>query len=347
MALRRILSIVTFIIVSLLITSSAYANSPFTDISTDCEYYGAILDLYNRGIIIGNGDGLFRPDANLTKAEQDVMLTRAFSDDGVAWINASEEPITIAEFCLELLNRANYRPYLPSYNVIPEVQILRAASILCRPQYAWRYFDTTTYIKRIEAANAISRILSYDSLDMPSLSEKLRLEVHDVIPDQTIMLAEQTINDMLLYIARLPQNIIDQFYERGYKVTVDSNKVASSDTFRVAFIDYDDKEICINVDLNSSAILHEFGHFYEYYMNSDYKVVDNHIDEFEGLYLQSLLRDYAGLNQAEYFAEYFSLWFLESTNSPSKRTAMYKFGSKTFNWFRNLEAADWPMKTVE
>ncbi|QQR83512.1 S-layer homology domain-containing protein [Candidatus Peregrinibacteria bacterium] len=45
------------------------ATNPFPDVPSDHPYYQAILDLYSRRIVQGYGDGLFPPDATLSRAE--------------------------------------------------------------------------------------------------------------------------------------------------------------------------------------------------------------------------------------------------------------------------------------
>ncbi len=44
-------------------------NSPFTDINKDHPNYNAIINLFNRGIIEGYGDGSFKPDTLISRAE--------------------------------------------------------------------------------------------------------------------------------------------------------------------------------------------------------------------------------------------------------------------------------------
>lgn len=354
MIVKRLSFIIVIVVVSLFLASSAYADgSPFTDVPVDCEYYGAVLDLYDRGIIVGDEQGKFRPDANLTKAEQDKMFALAFKDAGIAWNDQNQDEVTVVSFYSELLRRAGYKPYLPSYKRISEDQLLRAASILCCPQYRYSYnhYDTAaTQVSRKEAVSAISRILSYDSLDMIALKDRLRVEVQESF-GRSKKLEEQQINDALLDVARLPRNIVDQFNECGYKVVFNDKKISeyrsNHNVNCTAYIDYVSKEICMNTYVEDYAILHEFGHFYNRNMDSKYMEKNNHMEEFEKLLANSLLSDYASTNRAEYFAEYFSLWFLGSIDLPAERMEMAKAGPETFKWFKELESAGWPMESVK
>ncbi|PIZ74387.1 hypothetical protein COY07_00820, partial [Candidatus Peregrinibacteria bacterium CG_4_10_14_0_2_um_filter_43_11] len=49
--------------------NKATAASPFPDVSSASPQYKAILDLYKRHVISGYGDGLFRPNSKITRAE--------------------------------------------------------------------------------------------------------------------------------------------------------------------------------------------------------------------------------------------------------------------------------------
>ncbi|MCH5212541.1 MAG: S-layer homology domain-containing protein [Oscillospiraceae bacterium] len=59
------------------LTASAYTTSSFADVSTDAWYFDAVETAYNLGIINGIEDGVFAPDALITRQDMAVMVTRA------------------------------------------------------------------------------------------------------------------------------------------------------------------------------------------------------------------------------------------------------------------------------
>ncbi len=51
-------------------------NSSFTDVDASNPYYTAIISLSDKGIIEGYGDGTFRPDSKITRAEAVTLINR-------------------------------------------------------------------------------------------------------------------------------------------------------------------------------------------------------------------------------------------------------------------------------
>ena len=59
------------------LSSAAYTTSSFNDVSTDAWYFDSVESAYNLGIITGVADGVFNPDALITRQDMAVMVARA------------------------------------------------------------------------------------------------------------------------------------------------------------------------------------------------------------------------------------------------------------------------------
>jgi len=66
---------------SLGLTESGAKGSPFADVSPDAWYAGAVRTALERGFFTGGHDGMFRPDAWITREELAVVVARALSFD--------------------------------------------------------------------------------------------------------------------------------------------------------------------------------------------------------------------------------------------------------------------------
>lgn len=59
-------------------TSSSAAENPFTDVSSSDWYYDYVMKAYKSGIVSGNGEGIFAPNASVTREEMAVMASRVY-----------------------------------------------------------------------------------------------------------------------------------------------------------------------------------------------------------------------------------------------------------------------------
>ena len=95
-AFKRISAIVISLamIMSCAFSSVTFAAADFNDVADNNQYYKAIYDLVDKGIINGydNGDGSFsfKPDGNITRAEFAKMI--AVADAPSTYIAAAVTP---------------------------------------------------------------------------------------------------------------------------------------------------------------------------------------------------------------------------------------------------------------
>lgn len=75
--MRSIKLVTLTLLIFILFTTQATANSSFKDISSSDWTYPAIAQLVNDQVIQGYGDGTFRPNAHVTRAQSAVFIGRA------------------------------------------------------------------------------------------------------------------------------------------------------------------------------------------------------------------------------------------------------------------------------
>ncbi|MBQ3426073.1 MAG: S-layer homology domain-containing protein [Clostridia bacterium] len=78
------------------LASNAYTTSSFRDVSTDAWYFEAVESAYNLGIITGVGEGIFAPNALITRQDMAVMVERAIDVAGKT-IEETAEAKTFAD----------------------------------------------------------------------------------------------------------------------------------------------------------------------------------------------------------------------------------------------------------
>ncbi len=78
------------------LTSDAFTTSSFNDVSTSDWYFNYVETAYNLGIINGVADGVFDPNANITRQDMCVMVVRAAEVSGKS-ISAVNEAKVFAD----------------------------------------------------------------------------------------------------------------------------------------------------------------------------------------------------------------------------------------------------------
>ena len=91
------------------LTASAYTTSSFSDVSTDAWYFDAVETAFNLGIINGVEDGVFAPNALITRQDMAVMVTRAAAaaDKTIAEVTGSHsfgDAYKISDYAVEAVD---------------------------------------------------------------------------------------------------------------------------------------------------------------------------------------------------------------------------------------------------
>ncbi|MCA1295218.1 S-layer homology domain-containing protein [Paenibacillus sp. alder61] len=127
--------------------SVAKKGSPFADISPDAWYAGAVRTALERGLFTGDHDGMFRPDAWITREELAVVVARALSfnarapQPNSAALGAFSDANTISAWAAEPVAK------------LTESGLLQGTSAAC--------FSPRKYATRAESAVMLKRMLQY------------------------------------------------------------------------------------------------------------------------------------------------------------------------------------------
>lgn len=68
---------------TLALSESSPGTATFSDVSKDKWYYGAVEGAYRAGLVYGVGNGIFAPEARITRQEMAVMITRALNKSDI------------------------------------------------------------------------------------------------------------------------------------------------------------------------------------------------------------------------------------------------------------------------
>lgn len=105
-------------------------NTAFADVPSDAWYYGHIARLYAAGIMQGDGEGVMRPNANVTREEAVVMIAKALDVEENA---GNENPFPDADsispwasFLVDGMKAAGYISGYPDGSFNPKADISRA-----------------------------------------------------------------------------------------------------------------------------------------------------------------------------------------------------------------------------
>ncbi|WP_135557153.1 MBG domain-containing protein [Paenibacillus cymbidii] len=123
-------------------------SAPFRDVSASSRYSGAIAAAYEYEIVLGRGDGIFDPDANITRQEAMALIQRAATvasyNGAIGDLNPFADADKLSEWAVESAKFAvgsglfqGYNGYLHPLDNITKgetasiiIQILRAAGLI-------------------------------------------------------------------------------------------------------------------------------------------------------------------------------------------------------------------------
>lgn len=83
-------------IMSCAFSTVAFAADGMTDVTDDNQYYKAIADLVEQGIITGYEDGTFKPEGNITRAEFCAIVARADAPNGYVFAGTNSSFADVA-----------------------------------------------------------------------------------------------------------------------------------------------------------------------------------------------------------------------------------------------------------
>ena len=340
----------------LILTIPAFAaDISFTDVALDSPWIEGIQYATEKGISIGTGNHCFSPDDPVTGRQWAVMVCRA--------LGKNTEKYTETTFG-EAEVRVGYdENWLGLYGMLePDTRMSRgslyesAFRAFGIPIYSFELYPEGRAMATRENCVRIAKELGIcdevgASNDIMTRGETVQLiyllSTQEYQVTEPPILSELKIenpqgmdlNGYLLELMKIPASIRAQFSERGWKFIVDCDAVAEfAEQLQMNCIgvcSYGDRAIFV---AESSATLHEFGHFI-------HRVI-GFPAEFEKLYETEskstlpILREYSLTNSKEYFADFFRYW-IENQDNDEKLDRIRELAPGTYAFFSHLATNGW------
>ena len=140
---------------------TATTDAAFTDVPDGAWYAQDIAKLYAAGIMVGDGGGVMRPTANITREEAAVLIARAFS---VAENAGNENPFPDAaeisgwaSFLVDGMKAAGYISGYPNGNFGPKDSITRAEVVTILNNMIDVFYNSPGEYDGVTARNVVVR----------------------------------------------------------------------------------------------------------------------------------------------------------------------------------------------
>ena len=360
MKFRRFLSLpVALLMVAAILASTAMAagSSPrFTDIPAGSIYAESTAYLAEHGITSGSGNNQYSPERPITIREWAVFLSRAQGEPDSAGTLQDDVMASCLQHC-----------YLNGW--LDTNAVTAPDSMICRGELllsAFRAFDIPVYDSSLypggarmtdwenavrvggelglcpENADAGSRMTHGDAalLLFSLMNQQLEPAEPPLLKELTIRSAQNTaLSDYLLEIDRIPPPILDAFDVAGWEYHIDYGYLQSYSAEHglncAGLTVYSEDRIYVGP---ASSTIHEFGHFLDWSLGFPATQDQLYAEELQGAL--TVLRDYAGTNSHEYFADYFAYW-VRNSDQPEKMQRLQAVTPKTYAYFSGLEAQGW------
>lgn len=348
---RTALAVCTLVLALILSTAAFAACTGFDDVLETADCYESVMYLAEHEITQGTGNGCFSPDAPVTVRQWAMMLCRAYDVkvEGSSWGDLSQSAVEqsyrkgwLNETALSapniqlcrgaLLKSAFAAAKIPVYDSVlytggvslPDYEnCIRIGKEL---QLCGEEDDANEIVTRRDAAMLLHAILT-----------RAFAVTAPAAPVTLVNAADVNINDYLLELRQVPEPMLAAFKVAGWMYRIDFDYISKlSKQLNMSCIgatNYSQKTIYLS---DSSATLHEFGHFLDWQLGFP--------AEHEQLYLaeaqNSGLRDYAKTNAREYFADSFDYWITHGSNSEMMEH-LRKNAPQTCTYFEELKKDNW------
>lgn len=348
---RTALAVCTFVLALILPTAASAACTGFDDVPESADCYESVMYLAEHEIMQGTGNGCFSPDAPVTVRQWAMMLCRAYDVkvEGSSWGDLSQSAVEqsyrkgwLNETALSapniqlcrgaLLKSAFAAAKIPVYDSVlytggvslPDYEnCIRIGKEL---QLCGEEDDANEIVTRRDAAMLLHAILT-----------RAFAVTAPAAPVTLVNAADVNINDYLLELRQVPEPMLAAFEVAGWTYRIDFDYISKlSKQLNMSCIgatNYSQKTIYLS---DSSATLHEFGHFLDWQLGFP--------AEHEQLYLaeaqNSGLRDYAKSNSREYFADFFACYIRYRGNEKVMET-LQKNAPETYHYMKQLETSGW------
>lgn len=332
-------------------TFSRAAFDTFSDVPNDSPFHESIFYLAERGIVCGEGNGRYVPDAPITVRQWATMLCRAlgdadplnYDDDCIrqgysdGWLEMTAITAPDSDLCRYAIYKSGFAAFgvdLYSLQLYPnegklsqQSEVLRAAADfgLCEDTC-----DGTEIITRGEAAELLYALLTKTFAVVPP-------PMLDNIPLDNK--AGVALNNYLLEIQKIPESMMQSFAEKDWRYVIDFDYLAKLskeyDLGCTGVTIYEGRKIIVS---SAESTIHEFGHFLDGMMGFPSRTKG--IYQRESASAASLLRTYALTDAQEYFADCFVYW-IKNRGDGKKMAMLQDAAPETYYYFKMLEENDW------
>ena len=348
---KGFITVLMMVLISIsLSTFSRAAFDTFSDVPNDSPFHESIFYLAERGIVCGEGNGRYVPNAPVTVRQWATMLCRAlgdadplnYDDDCIRqgysdeWLEMTAITAPDSDLCRYAIYKSGFAAFgveLYSLQLYPnegklsqQSEVLRAAADfgLCEETC-----DGTEIITRGEAAELLYALLTKTFAVVPP-------PMLDNIPLDNK--AGVVLNNYLLEIQKIPESMMQSFAEKDWQYVIDFDYLAKlSKKYDLGCIGasiYEGRKIIIS---SAESTIHEFGHFLDEMMGFPSRTKGFY--QGESASAASLLRTYALTNAQEYFADCFVYW-IKNRGDGKKMAMLQNAAPETYHYFKMLEEND-------
>ena len=272
---KGFITVLMMVLISIsLSTFSRAAFDTFSDVPNDSPFHESIFYLAERGIVRGEGNGRYVPDAPVTVRQWATMLCRAlgdaaplnYDDDCIrqgysdGWLEMTAITAPDSDLCRYAIYKSGFAAFgvdLYSLQLYPnegklsqQSEVLRAAADfgLCEDTC-----DGTEIITRGEAAELLYALLTKTFAVVPP-------PMLDNIPLDNK--AGVALNNYLLEIQKIPESMMQSFAEKDWRYVIDFDYLAKLskkyDLGCTGATIYEGRKIIVS---SAKSTIHEFGHF--------------------------------------------------------------------------------------
>lgn len=348
---RTALAVCTLVLAVILSTAASAACIGFDDVPETADCYESVMYLAEHEITQGTGNGCFSPNALVTVRQWAMMLCRAYDVkvEGSSW----------GDLCQSAVEQSYRKGWLNETALsAPNIQLCRGA--LLKSAFAAAkipVYDSVLYAGGVSLPNHENCIRIGKELQLCGEANTANeivtrrdaaVLLHAILtraftveapptPVALVNAAGVNINDYLLALRQVPEPMLAAFNVAGWTYRIDFDYISElSKQLNMSCIgatNYSQKTIYLS---DTSATLHEFGHFLDWQLGFP--------AEHERLYLaeaqNSGLRDYAKTNAGEYFADCFDYWVAYSGNE--KRMETFRNAApQTWAYMKKLATNNW------
>ena len=120
-------------------------------------------------------------------------------------------------------------------------------------------------------------------------------------------------NEVIAGLEMIPIHYLVAFIDEGWSIDmVNFDEYCPEYHWASGMCSYKNKTIYFNDYFEKSSVIHEMGHFVDYYTNTRYLYSRELFLEYQkSPELQELMRDYSGTNEHEYMADVFKYWIIQ------------------------------------